>query len=249
MKIITVFGSQSDEPTYRHIASVLRKKGHEVITRVCSAHRTPERLPLVLAMKPDLIIAGAGLAAHLPGVDAAHTITPVVGVPVASNYGGIDSWLSIVQMPPGIPVLACSVDAEVAAQQIAGILEPFDHIKSECKDQKLADKAKRITEELKVPMQGKRPLTISVGKQKQQAICVPVRENAVDKDAVAIFNNYHPYLCVGLGRVDNAVIMAAHLIAQFAKNKTLADNIAQMRKRNALKIIKADEEAQKWTQN
>jgi 5-(carboxyamino)imidazole ribonucleotide mutase len=104
-----VMGSQSDWPTMKKAAEVLDELGigHEAI--VASAHRTPERLAAWVgparARGMKVIIAGAGGAAHLPGVVAAHTTLPVLGVPIESkSLKGLDSLLSIVQMPGGIPV-------------------------------------------------------------------------------------------------------------------------------------------------
>ena len=104
-----IMGSQSDWPTMTHAAEMLTKLGvpHEV--RIVSAHRTPDRLREYANTARDrglrAIIAGAGGAAHLPGMCAAWTPLPVLGVPVESHaLKGMDSLLSIVQMPAGIPV-------------------------------------------------------------------------------------------------------------------------------------------------
>jgi len=104
-----IMGSESDWDTMRHAAETLDALGvaHEV--KIISAHRTPERLYDYARAARDrglkLIIAGAGGAAHLPGMAASMTMLPVLGVPVESKaLGGIDSLLSIVQMPAGIPV-------------------------------------------------------------------------------------------------------------------------------------------------
>nr|WP_275943892.1 5-(carboxyamino)imidazole ribonucleotide mutase [Gluconacetobacter takamatsuzukensis] len=104
-----IMGSQSDWETMRHAVSVLEALdiAHEV--RIVSAHRTPDRLAeyarTAAARGLSVIIAGAGGAAHLPGMCAAWTILPVLGVPVESHaLKGMDSLLSIVQMPGGVPV-------------------------------------------------------------------------------------------------------------------------------------------------
>jgi 5-(carboxyamino)imidazole ribonucleotide mutase len=104
-----VMGSASDWETMRHSAETLDSLGvpHEV--KIVSAHRTPDRLYDYARSAKDrglkLIIAGAGGAAHLPGMTASMTVLPVLGVPVESKtLGGIDSLLSIVQMPAGVPV-------------------------------------------------------------------------------------------------------------------------------------------------
>ncbi|MAI51048.1 MAG: 5-(carboxyamino)imidazole ribonucleotide mutase [Rhodobiaceae bacterium] len=108
-KIGIIMGSQSDWPTMKHTADILDELGvaHEV--KIVSAHRTPDRMYDYARAAKDkglkAIIAGAGGAAHLPGMTAALTTVPVLGVPVQSKaLSGQDSLLSIVQMPAGIPV-------------------------------------------------------------------------------------------------------------------------------------------------
>ena len=107
--IAIVMGSQSDWGTMRHAAETLTALAVGYETRIVSAHRTPERLyAFAKGAKAEgfkVIIAGAGGAAHLPGMTAALTPLPVFGVPVPSpTLSGLDSLLSIVQMPPGVPV-------------------------------------------------------------------------------------------------------------------------------------------------
>ncbi len=104
-----VMGSQSDWPTLRRAAEVLEALGVPFETRIVSAHRTPDRLYQYARSAEGrglkVIIAGAGGAAHLPGMTASLTILPVLGVPVESEaLSGQDSLLSIVQMPAGVPV-------------------------------------------------------------------------------------------------------------------------------------------------
>jgi 5-(carboxyamino)imidazole ribonucleotide mutase len=107
--VAIVMGSQSDWQTMKHAAETLEALGVGYEARIVSAHRTPERLYAFAkgakAAGFKVIIAGAGGAAHLPGMTAALTCLPVFGVPVESKaLGGLDSLYSIVQMPPGIPV-------------------------------------------------------------------------------------------------------------------------------------------------
>ena len=120
MKIGIVMGSQSDWPVMEHAARVLRDFGVDFETRVVSAPRTPDLLfeSAETAEQRGLaaIIAGAGGAAHLPGMLAAKTHVPVLGVPVPSRYlRGEDSLLSIVQMPKGIPVATFAIGEAGAA--------------------------------------------------------------------------------------------------------------------------------------
>jgi 5-(carboxyamino)imidazole ribonucleotide mutase len=107
--VAIIMGSQSDWPTMKHTADTLDALGIGYEAKIISAHRTPERhLAFTKAAKAQgfkIIIAGAGGAAHLPGVTAALTTLPVFGVPVESKaLSGVDSLYSIVQMPPGVPV-------------------------------------------------------------------------------------------------------------------------------------------------
>ncbi|HEY4471662.1 MAG TPA: 5-(carboxyamino)imidazole ribonucleotide mutase [Stellaceae bacterium] len=130
-----IMGSQSDWETMQHVAQTLDRLGITYEKRIVSAHRTPERLYQYAkdAQKRGLklIIAGAGGAAHLPGMAAALTPLPVLGVPVESRtLRGVDSLLSIVQMPAGIPVAtfaigqAGAVNAALFAAAILALGDP-----------------------------------------------------------------------------------------------------------------------------
>jgi 5-(carboxyamino)imidazole ribonucleotide mutase len=114
-----IMGSQSDWETMRHAAQVLADLGVAYETRVVSAHRTPKRLVDYATSAKGrglkVIIAGAGGAAHLAGVIAAHTTLPVLGVPMTSKLDGLDSLLSTVQMPSGIPVATFAIGEAGAA--------------------------------------------------------------------------------------------------------------------------------------
>src|SRR5210317_520030 len=104
-----VMGSKSDWPTMKHAAKILKSLNIKYETKIVSAHRTPKRLfdYSINAKKNNIgvIIAGAGGSAHLPGMIASLTVVPVLGVPIESKkLKGLDSLLSIVQMPKGIPV-------------------------------------------------------------------------------------------------------------------------------------------------
>ncbi|MBU3216445.1 5-(carboxyamino)imidazole ribonucleotide mutase [Clostridium estertheticum] len=108
MRVGIIFGSKSDKDIMKNAAMALKEFGVEYEVHILSAHRVPEKLTQVIKEMEDrgveCIIAGAGLAAHLPGVIASQTILPVIGVPIKAALGGIDSLLSIVQMPKAIPV-------------------------------------------------------------------------------------------------------------------------------------------------
>ena len=130
-----IMGSRSDWPTLRHTAETLDELGVPYEARIVSAHRTPKRLYDYAAAAAGrglkVIIAGAGGAAHLPGMTASMTTLPVLGVPVTSQaLNGVDSLLSIVQMPAGIPVgtLAIgksgAINAALLAAAILGLSDP-----------------------------------------------------------------------------------------------------------------------------
>ena len=123
--VAIIMGSRSDWPTMRHAADILDQLGVAYSTRVVSAHRTPDRMYEFArgarSAGVKVIIAGAGGAAHLPGMTASLTDLPVLGVPVESKIlRGVDSLLSIVQMPGGIPVGTLAI-GEAGARN-AGIL-------------------------------------------------------------------------------------------------------------------------------
>src|ERR1700757_1376754 len=120
MRIAIVMGSSTDWATMRHAADLLREFKIEHECRIVSAHRTPDLLADFAKQAEEqgfrVLIAGAGGAAHLPGMLAAHTHLPVLGVPVESKVlRGVDSLLSIVQMPAGIPVMTLAIGTSGAA--------------------------------------------------------------------------------------------------------------------------------------
>jgi 5-(carboxyamino)imidazole ribonucleotide mutase len=112
--VAVIMGSQSDWATMRHAAQTLALLSIGYETRIISAHRTPDRLVAFAknaeAEGFEVVVAGAGGAAHLPGMTAAMTLLPVLGVPIESPaLSGLDSLLSIVQMPGGVPVGALAI--------------------------------------------------------------------------------------------------------------------------------------------
>lgn len=127
-----IMGSDSDLPIMKDAAQILKKLGVSYEITVASAHRAPKKTLDYAenAMQEgfEVIIAGAGGAAHLPGIIAALTTLPVIGVPIKSNLNGLDSLLSIVQMPKGVPVATVGIDnaknAGILAAEILGIKYP-----------------------------------------------------------------------------------------------------------------------------
>jgi len=132
MKVGIIMGSDSDLPVMKEAADFLNELGIAYELTIVSAHRTPDRLYEYAKTARErgisVIIAGAGGAAHLPGMTASLTTLPVIGVPVQTKaLGGVDSLYSIVQMPPGIPVATVAVNgAKNAAILAASILSVSD---------------------------------------------------------------------------------------------------------------------------
>ncbi|MDT8325949.1 MAG: 5-(carboxyamino)imidazole ribonucleotide mutase [Roseovarius sp.] len=125
VKIGIIMGSQSDWSTMREAAQILDELGVAYETKIVSAHRTPDRLweygKTAVARGLQVIIAGAGGAAHLPGMMASKTRVPVIGVPVQTKaLSGVDSLYSIVQMPRGFPVATMAIGGSGAAN--AGLM-------------------------------------------------------------------------------------------------------------------------------
>jgi phosphoribosylaminoimidazole carboxylase PurE protein len=147
--IAILMGSKTDLPAVQPAADTLRELGipHEV--RVMSAHRTPDQVAEYVRGAPvagiKVFIAAAGGAAHLAGAVAAHTILPVIGIPVASSkLAGLDALLATVQMPPGVPVATVAVDgAQNAALLAAAILAVGDETLAKRLSARRADMARK----------------------------------------------------------------------------------------------------------
>jgi len=129
IKVAIVAGSKSDQAVVDDAVKTLTELGVSNEVQFLSAHRNPEGLRKFLAgSRADVYIAIAGLAAHLPGVIASQTVKPVIGVPVNAKLNGLDSLLSIVQMPPGVPVGCVGIDnarnAGILAAEIVALTDP-----------------------------------------------------------------------------------------------------------------------------
>ena len=157
--VVIVMGSDSDLPLVEEAAGVLEELGVACELHVASAHRTPERaVALAREARPrgvKVIIAAAGMAAHLAGVLAAHTTLPVIGLPIASGaLGGVDALLSTVQMPDGVPVAAVAINGArnaglLAAEIIATSDDALAQRLSQMRDRmakKVEDGAARLKE-------------------------------------------------------------------------------------------------------
>jgi len=122
-KVLILMGSESDRERMETAVPILTDAGIETEVTVSSAHREPDRTA-DLARNAEqrgfrVIICGAGLSAALPGVVAAHTRLPVIGVPLSAALGGLDALLSTVQMPPGVPVACVGIDNAKNAAHLA----------------------------------------------------------------------------------------------------------------------------------
>ena len=155
VKVGIIMGSQSDWPTLKEAADILDTLDIAFETRIVSAHRTPDRLwdygKSAVARGLQVIVAGAGGAAHLPGMMASKTRLPVIGVPVQTRaLSGVDSLYSIVQMPKGFPVATMAIGAAGAANaglMAAGILALADPALANRLDTWRADLSASIPEE------------------------------------------------------------------------------------------------------
>ncbi|MDR5588703.1 MULTISPECIES: 5-(carboxyamino)imidazole ribonucleotide mutase [Clostridium] len=123
MKVAIFFGSKSDTEVMKGAANALKEFNVDYKAYILSAHRVPEKLEETIKMVEskgcEVIIAGAGLAAHLPGVIASKTILPVIGVPINAALNGLDALLSIVQMPKSIPVATVGINNSYNAGMLA----------------------------------------------------------------------------------------------------------------------------------
>jgi 5-(carboxyamino)imidazole ribonucleotide mutase len=142
MRVLIVVGSRSDLEIAEKASALLDELGVGNEIRIASAHRDPDMVDELAKEGADAFIAIAGLAAHLPGALASKTLRPVIGVPIGAKLGGLDSLLSIVQMPSGVPVACVGIDnGENAALLAAEILA--------LKDEKLAERIEKYREEMR----------------------------------------------------------------------------------------------------
>jgi 5-(carboxyamino)imidazole ribonucleotide mutase len=155
-KVSIIMGSTSDLPVMEAAAKFLNDMKIPFEMNALSAHRTPEKVEEFSKNAYNrgirVIIAAAGMAAHLPGVIAAMTVVPVIGVPIKASLEGLDSLLAIVQMPPGIPVATVGINgaqnAAILAAEILAIADPALHDKMEAFKEDLKTKVVKANEEL-----------------------------------------------------------------------------------------------------
>lgn len=159
ISVLILMGSDSDAPVMKGAADVLRELGISCEMTVASAHRSPARVLRLVAEAPArgvrVFIVGAGAAAHLAGVVAAHTARPVIGVPIDSSpLHGFDALLSTVQMPPGVPVATVAVgkagatNAGVLAAQMLALADEQLAARVDAYKARLADKVEQAAARL-----------------------------------------------------------------------------------------------------
>ena len=159
ISVLILMGSDSDAPVMQGAVDVLHELQVPCDMTVASAHRSPERVMRIVREAPGrgvkVFIVGAGAAAHLAGVVAAHTILPVIGVPIDSSaLKGLDALLSTVQMPPGVPVATVSIgkpgatNAGVLAAQILAVGDASIATRLDAYKRKLADKVEQAAAKL-----------------------------------------------------------------------------------------------------
>ena len=157
--VLILMGSDSDAPVMQAAVDVLRELQIPCEMTVASAHRSPERVMRLVRGAPErgvrVFIVGAGAAAHLAGVVAAHTTLPVIGVPIDSSaLKGLDALLSTVQMPPGVPVATVSIgragatNAGVLAAQILAVGDPAVRAQLSAYKERLAEKVEQAAARL-----------------------------------------------------------------------------------------------------
>src|SRR5262245_61835599 len=159
LQVMILMGSQNDAPVMQGAVDVLRELGISVEMTVASAHRSPERVQRLIAESEkrgvSVYIIGAGAAAHLAGVVAAHVTKPVIGVPIDSSArNGLGALLSTVQMPPGVPVATVSIgkagatNAGVLAAQILALGDTSVAARLDAYKRGLADKVEKAAQSL-----------------------------------------------------------------------------------------------------
>ncbi len=259
MAVLIVCGSKSDVEVMRLAANALKEKGISSTVHICSAHRTPELLDRVMEDMKDeekdpyeAIIAGAGLAAALPGVIASKTTLPVIGVPLNGAFEGLDSLLSIIQMPPGIPVLATGVgNAKEAAEAAAKIIrnkprkanivanghaQPAGKASATLKQFGIpCGNSNRIQKDainiVFIDINGKAPAAGDA-----LTIFCPVAEKETATDALKLLKLTKNGVWVGLNMGENAAVAAAEIMAM---NNELKEHRWNMK----IKVEDADKEA------
>ena len=241
MLLVLFASKRSDKSFYDAVCSELDKAGVEYTLRIASAHKSPKAVSKILHEREySAVITGAGLAAALPGVVAAELLCPVVGVPLDNNFKGLDSLLSIVQMPPGIPVMSTAIANTSEAVRNTLLF-------SSCKSVNLSEANEKATKLL-----NKFGIEYSIGEPKEGCVNINFGTpssseflviNVPVKDDIDDYMAFDSGLYVGKGRGDNAAIAAAEiLIVNGVVDKQV---MIDYRKENENQLIEADKEERK----
>ena len=251
--VLVIFGSESDEHIFKPICEGLKEKDIYFESKILSAHKTPDEIDKLMRKQYDLIIAGAGLSAALPGVIASKTIKPIIGVPCHVNYEGLDALLSIIQMPSGIPVLAVGVNkTDIAVENAAKILQKHDSIALiGDKDNEILKKAEDILKRFEVnyeladkPDKDKINIEFTyfdepIEQKDELVIYCPLISKKDDKAEAAINLLKHSShgLWVGLNNAKNAAIAAVEILNHDGRyNQALINHREEIKK----KVLRAN---------
>ncbi|MEK6958325.1 MAG: AIR carboxylase family protein [archaeon] len=231
--VFVIFGSSSDEAVYSPLLEKLKQTGISCEFKVLSAHKTPKELDEEIAYAHEsMFIAGAGLAAALPGVVAAQTVKPVIGLPCDGAFNGLDSFLSIAQMPPDVPVIAVGVaKIDEAVRLCSSYLHGLNKIvlveKKSGDEKKYFAKCKAFMEENNIPFQLAKSANrvdygavfiefIKLGKKiphnNNIVLHVPVKDGSKKSDALKMFDQMQSAYAISLNGYKNAAIAALELV-------------------------------------
>ncbi len=236
MGVLVIFGSDSDKDVFEPLVEKLKEKSLKPRLEVCSAHREPEKLIEILKnAEEELVIAGAGLSAALPGFVASHSDKLVLGLPVSANYNGLDALLSIHQMPKGFQVLGLGVEAideaVEAAEKILKGRKKIVLVNSDLGEEanKRMEACKKKLEELGLEYEASEEdsykdkgtvyidfIEISevegVDSEGQLVIFVPIKKESDKQDALKLASLASKGIWVGLGRGENAALCASKIV-------------------------------------
>ena len=250
MKTLVLFPGKTDEETYGKITTELEKENINYALRLASAHKSPQLVHEILKENYDLIISGAGLSAALPGVIASEKLVPVLGVPCPGAYGSLDAFLSIAQMPPGVPVL--TVTAENAAKEAKKIMDAMTEKKNKVTitgEGKPAEKAIKTLQDMNVKFETGNPNKNSINIKITQ-VGEPEPETTDEltiycpsgdtkpEDAIKAMKAAKQGLWVGVNRGENAAIAAAQIMQ-------MTEQLKETRKKFEEKCIKQNNEVKK----
>lgn len=226
--ILILFASKSDEDTYSEIIKVLKKQKVDFDFKLASAHKDPDSVLKYIEEEYKVIISGAGLSAALPGFIASQVISPVIGVPCHGNYQGLDAFLSITQMPPGIPVLAVGVNqGRIAAENAVKMLRKYDSVNIIADEKtKAFDNAITILKKFEISFKetkeiDEKSINIEfvyfdepIEKKDQLVIYCPLlaKEDDTAEAALNLWKHSNHGLWVGLNRGENAALAAIEIL-------------------------------------